>query len=382
MRSRKLPRVSGAGKSGADSYRDVGSFIARAAKIIVINLLVLVALLVPAELIFGSWFSPAGAISLSFGAAPNMLRVFSSPLYPDRPTIIYRRNANGFRGPDVDPAHIDIVTIGGSTTNELWLAEEDTWTAKLQTFLRQRGCPETIANSGIDGYTTQGHIASFDGWFDRIPGLKPRFVLAYIGINDVALDANAPRQRLIKGSDTGPLDRLSAYVAANSAVYRLYSQLRGWWHARRAGLAHGMSVVRQDAVWQAAPLSASQLDHVRAEAAGYRGRLEQLNARIRAFGARPIYVTQLRIDGRQVDGTWQQTGDWQGAISVATLQALNRELLGFCREKGEMCVDLAGKLVIPTDEFYDPMHTTPTGSARIAHFLADQLAPIVCGHPG
>jgi lysophospholipase L1-like esterase len=359
----------------------VGSIVARAAKIVGINLLVLFALLVPIELVFGSWFSPSGAISLSFGAAPNMLRVFSSPVYPDRPTIVYRRDANGFRGPGVDPARIDIVAIGGSTTNELWLVEEDTWTVKLQTFLQQRGCPETIANSGIDGYTTQGHIASFDGWFDRIPGLKPRFVLAYIGINDVALDANAPRLRLIKGSDTGPLARFSAYVAANSAVYRLYSQLRGWWHARQAGLAHGMAVVRQDAVWRPAPLSASQFDYIQAEASGYRGRLEQLNARIHAFGARPIYVTQLRIDGRLVDGAWQETGDWSGAMSVATLQALDSELLGFCREKGETCIDLAGKLVIPTDEFYDPMHTTPAGSARIARFLADELAPIVCGHP-
>jgi len=379
-----LPRVGGAEKSGAGAYRGVRSIIARAAKIVGINLLVLVALLVPIELIFGNWFSATGSISLSYGY-PNLLRVFSSPLYPDRPTIVYRRDANGFRGPGVDPAKIDIVAIGGSTTDEVLVAEEDTWTARLQTLLRQRGCPETIANSGIDGYTTQGHIASFDGWLDRIPGLKPRFILAYIGLNDTGLDAAAPTLRTSNHwarRETNPWARFSAYVAANSAVQHLYSQLRGWWHARRAGLGHGLVAVRPDVPWEPAPLSPSQLEYIRAEVSGYRGRLEQLNARIRAFGARPIYVTQRRVDARQVDGTWQEVGGSHGALYVATLQALDRELLGFCREKGEICIDLAGKLAMPTDAFYDSMHTTPSGSALIAQFLADELTPIVCKHPG
>lgn len=360
----------------------MGSIIARAGKVIGINLLVLLALLIPIELIFGNWFSAPGAIGLRYGT-PNLVRVFPSPFYPDRPTIVFRRDANGFRGPGVDPARVDIVAIGGSTTNELLVAEEDTWTAKAQTLLRQRDCPVTIANSGIDGYTTQGHIASFDGWFDRIPGLKPRFVLAYIGLNDVALDTNAPSLRRDdeRRDYTGLLTRLSAYVAASSAVHHLYSQLRGWWHARQAGLAHGTIAGQQEVTWQPAkPLSPAQLDYIRAQTVGYRGRLEQLNGLIHAFGARPIYVTQVRIDGREVDGTWQESGP-RGALYVATLQALNRELLGFCREKGEICIDLAGKLVVPTDEFYDVMHTTPAGSARIAQFLANELAPILCGHP-
>jgi hypothetical protein len=181
---------------------------------------------------------------------------------------------------------------------------------------------------------------------------------------------------------TGALTRLSTYVAASSAVHRLYSQLRGWWHARQAGLAHGTVVETRDIVWQLAkPFSPAQLDYIQAQVLGYRGRLEQLNARIHAFRARPIYVTQVRIDGRQVDGSWEESGP-RGALYVATLQALNRELLGFCREKGEMCIDLAGKLIIPTEEFYDLMHTKPAGSARIAQFLAGELAPIVCKHPG
>jgi hypothetical protein len=379
----QLPDVLRAGKSGVGSYRGVRPIIARAAQVIGVNLLVLIVLLVPVELVFGNWFSATGSISLLYGA-PNVLSVGPSPFYPDRPTIVYRRDANGFRGPGVDPAHVSILAIGGSTTNEVMIAEEDTWTVRLETLLRQRGCPQTIANSGVDGYTTYGHIASFDGWFDRIPGLKPRFVLAYIGLNDVAFDANDPTMRRddTPRNDVSPRARFLAYVAANSAVHQLYSKLRGWWHARQAGLAHGLVAVRPNAVWKPAPLSPPQLDYIRVEASGYRGRLEQLNARIHALGARPIYITQRRIDGRQVDGSWQEIEGSSGALFVATLQTLNREMLGFCRETGEACVDLAGKLVIPTDEFYDPMHTTPAGSARIAGFLADELAPIVCRRPG
>lgn len=376
-------RVLRGGKDRTGASHGAARLVTRVARIVVINLLVLLALLVPIELIFGHWLSATGSISMLYGA-PNILRVGPSPLYPDRPAMVYRRDANGFRGPGVDPAFVDILAIGGSTTNEVFNAEEDTWTARLQTLLRQRGCPQTIANSGVDGYTTYGHIASFDGWFDRIPGLKPRFVLAYIGLNDVAFDPQAPTLRRddVPRTDSSPLARFSAYVAANSAVHQLYSRLRGWWHARRAGLAHGLVAVRPGAGWKPAPLSPPQLDYIRAEVSGYRERLEQLNKRIHAFGAQPIYVTQIRIDGRQVDGAWQEIEGSSGALYVATLQALNRELLGFCRETGETCVDLAGKLAIPTAEFYDSMHTTPAGSARIAGFLADELTPIVCGRLG
>jgi hypothetical protein len=360
-----------------DSPRHQGvALLARAARLAAVNLLVLLVLLIPLELVFGDWFSPSGAITL-LNVAPNTLTIKPSPLYPAGTTITYHRDRYGLRGPGEDPAHIDILAIGGSTTNERLLAEDDTWTARLAALLRQHDCPLSIANAGVDGYTTQGHIASFNGWFDRIPGLKPRFVLAYVGLNDIALDPNAPTLLNSKQDNSTPR-RFVRYVAANSAVHRLYSQLRGWWHARQAGLLHGEVPIPPDAVWVPVSLPDGFAADAAKRASGFRKRLEQLNARIRAFGARPVYITQRRVDARQVDGAWQEVKGSGSAVLTAIVQALNRETLAFCRDSGESCIDLAGQLGFQPGDFYDAMHTTLAGSARIAGFLAPRLLPILC----
>jgi hypothetical protein len=88
-------------------------------------------------------------------------------------TITSSRNKYGFRGGPADPGAIDALVLGGSTTAERFVDDKDIWTAQLAARLREGGCPVEIANAGVDGYTTVGHIASFYGWFDRVPGLKP-----------------------------------------------------------------------------------------------------------------------------------------------------------------------------------------------------------------
>jgi lysophospholipase L1-like esterase len=349
--------------------------VRRVLRVVAVNLLVLLALVVPVELIFGDWLTGHSAISL-LNVQPNTITIKPSPVYPAGTTIVYRRDAYGFRGPGEDPAKIDVLAIGGSTTNERFIDEPDTWTVRLAALLRRRDCPLTVANAGIDGYSTVAHIASFDSWFNHVPGLKPRFVLAYIGINDAGLMPSKVFQ-IDSQRYAGFGRRLAHYLAANSALHRFYAELHGWWRAREAGLLHGNAPTGGAAAWVPAPPGEPNADKLAAAARDYRGRLEELNRRIRQFGARPIYITQTRIDGREVDGAWQEDAR-DGARYTATTAAINRETLAFCRASGETCIDLAGELVLPPEDFYDAMHVTPAGSALIAKFLADQLAPILC----
>jgi hypothetical protein len=350
--------------------------VLRIVKLIAVNLSICIALLVPVELIFGDWFSGRDALGM-LTVKSSILYIEPSPFYPAGTMITYRRNAYGLRGPDEDPAHIDILAIGGSTTNERFLDENDTWTVRLTELLRRHDCPLSIANAGVDGASTLGHIASFDTWLNRVPGLKPRFALVYIGINDAFVDPHAsalPREERY----ASPLRRFEYYIAAHSAVHRLYSVLRGLWQARQAGLPYGESPLPREIAWESVSLTDSSSSAIAERAVAYRRRLEQLNERIRAFGARPIYITQERMDGRQVDGTWQQVPGSNGAFFTAILDAINHETLAFCRGSGESCIDLAGQLVFQPGDLHDAIHTTASGSARIADFLARTLPPIVC----
>src|SRR5260370_38617804 len=99
-------------------------------RVIVVNLAVLLALALAGELVFGEWIaaSPLGRL-----AVPRNVRVTISAasLYPGGGEFLYRRDAMGFRGPGVDPARTSILTIGGSTTNQLYLPDEGSWQAVL-----------------------------------------------------------------------------------------------------------------------------------------------------------------------------------------------------------------------------------------------------------
>jgi lysophospholipase L1-like esterase len=357
--------------------RGILTMLRGSAKILGVNFLVAMVLLVPIELTFGNWFAGRDAIDL-LNVRPNTYDIEPSPLYAPGTLITYQRDAYGFRGGAINPADISVVAIGGSTTNERLLDDRDTWTARLQRLLTERGCSRTVANAGIDGYSTVAHIASFDGWFDRVRGLKPAFVLAYVGINDAGVEPSAvtpaDSQRY-----TSALRRFSHYVAANSALRRLYVSLRGWWRARQAHVLHGeVPLLRQTIEWQPAGLPADFDAEIAGKLHTYRQRLEQLSALIRKFGARPIYITQPRVDGRLVDGQWQQIAGSDGARDTATVAAINGTTLAFCRDTGETCIDLDGQLGFAPGDHYDAVHTTPAGSARIARFLSQELGPILC----
>ncbi len=354
--------------------------IRHSARIVLINLSVLLTLLAPIELIFGGWFGGPGDITL-LNVRPNTLDVQPSPLYPPAARITYSRDRYGLRGPERQPAGIDVLAVGGSTTNERLLDDSDTWTARLQTLLRQRGCRLSIANSGIDGYSTVAHIASFTTWFNRIPGLKPRFMLLYVGINDAELPPGSLTPADSQKFAT-PYRRFEHYVAAHSALRGLYVTLRGMWRARQARLEHGAMPIPADPVWEAATLPADLAAEIAAKTAAYRERLETLNRLVREFGARPVYITQSRVDGRLNDGAWQQIAGSDGARRTATLAAFNRVTLDLCHERGETCIDLAAGLAFARDDFYDAVHTTRGGAARIADFLAGALEPLLCRSAG
>jgi len=355
-------------------------FLRQAAKIAGVNLLVFVVLLIPVELWFGRWFAGPGAVSM-FDATPGRVEVRSSPLYPAGNAITNSRDRYGFRGGSADPARIDVLVLGGSTTAERYIDDKDIWTAQLEGLLRQSDCPITIANAGVDGYSTVGHIASFAGWFDRVPGLRPRFMLVYLGINDAAVN---PRAAWYEDSVRykSRWRQFEHYVAARSALRRLYVSLRGYWQARRNQLVHDEVPITPGSVWQAASLPPDFERTIDEKAQAYRARLRRLTELVRGFGAQPIYITQKRMDGRLVEGEWQQVAGSDGAQNTATVMAINRGTLAFCRETGEVCIDLAEKIEFAPGEFADALHTNPAGSAHIARFLAGELGPLLCGAAG
>ncbi|MDO8605420.1 MAG: SGNH/GDSL hydrolase family protein [Phaeospirillum sp.] len=346
--------------------------LGRILKLIAINLGLLVAGLLAVELIFGGWFSrdPIDRLNIARSSA---VQIDAAGVYPGGAPFTYRRDAWGFRGRGVAPPAIDILTVGGSTTNQLYLPDDATWQAVLARGLARLGKPAVIANSGIDGQSTVGHLFNFESWFPYVPGLKPRIVLVYVGINDAMIGVNA--------TDSLAFSSGFKWFRHNSALFRLSHTVMGALEARRTNLSHtALDFAR--AKWTDTPNTADnrQARSV-ADPAAYAERLNQLTDRIRAMGAQPVFVTQTRGDYRIRDGkVWGMVRDddeLNGVDNWRLLAEFNAVTLAVCAKREATCLDLAGELAFADGDFYDHVHNTPAGAVKIGDWLAERLARLL-----
>lgn len=316
-----------------------------------------------AEIVFGTWFFGP---NFGFLNVPRNveLRHDLSWLVPDGGTSVYRKDRYGFRGVYAEPADIDVLVIGGSTTNELYVGEGETWVDVLRAGFAAGGRNLVIVNAGVDGHSTRAHIRSFARWFPRVPGLRPDFVLAYVGLNDVELKFQEQYDRLEDGNG---MRRLRRQIANNSALYNLFRMVRGVFRARELRIVHG----RRDKFRHATPKEFEPAGW-RPSIDAYGGRLRELARRIVAFGARPIFVTQRRGDIFDIGGRMLVSYP-DSYIEREKLLRFNARTMEVCRAVGGICVDLGAELHLEPGDFYDRLHTLPSGSRKIGRYLHSRL---------
>lgn len=355
--------------------------MSRTIKIILANLFLVLLVLVAAELVFGAWFGTAYDPRLRLLCDVKFSFDVSS-LYAAKKPAVYRRDAWCLRGAFADLGEVALVTVGGSATDQRFLGEGDTWQDRLAAHLAATGRPLAIANAGVDGQSTIGHVVALEGWLTRIPRLRPHFVLFYVGLNDVVAELQAKYDAAVPA---GFWRRLDLYVKARSAVRRLVSTLVGMARARMGHLGHVQAAIDEAHVRWAPIGDLAFLRPLYAErVAAYASRLETLERLVRASGARAVFVTQARADRRLSAG-----GEMLGLVGadgrmdrdMLALGLFNEAMLEVCRRLGAICVDLAGELALGSDDYYDLTHNTPEGAEKIGAYLAAKLADEVRAAP-
>lgn len=344
-------------------------------RIIASNVLVFLTGLLVCELIFGSWFHQH---NYGFLTLPRDVYIVSDVegLYDGGGRATYSRDGHGLRGRYGTPEEIDLLAMGGSTTNELYIDDCCTWSNLLGRLARQDRLELNVANAGVDGQSSVGHIWSFAAWFPNIPGLRPRFVLVYLGINErhARLEL-ATNKGLPQYKDSAR--RIKQYLKNNSALFNLYKTVRGTIAAHRETLGHAV-LDYASATWETMPLAefhAKNCNKEKQEA--YRTRLEVLVEKIRSLGARPILATQKRGDYHVQGDTVYGIEGTDALREAKELDCLNRSTLAFCVRSGIMCIDVANRADLRPDDFYDAIHTSPTGSAKVAQIIYEEIRPLL-----
>lgn len=292
----------------------------------------------------------------------------------------YARDQYGLRGTCKEKNLADMVTIGGSTTEQKYISEGKTWQDLLQEKIN-RGKSESpfcIANAGIDGHSTFGHLASFDIWFPRIPNFRPQYFLFYVGINDASF-----RFKEIPDFDriAETTSSLKSKIKEKSVVFRIYKALNKRDIPRDTSLfAWHQYVDKRPELYSENNLSPDTLVLAKENAQAFRLRMKKILDKVHEANGIPICVTQPhtlawhfgeRYVG--VKNAFSHSGrEYNGLDYDFSIGLINKELQELCKQYNGFYVDLYQKKFELSD-FYDFVHTTPQGSQKIADYLFEEI---------
>jgi len=289
------------------------------AKVFVWNTIFILAGIIIIELFFGSWFSSNQLNNL------NILRnrIWHYDIdYPgvadNEREIIYSRDRWGLRGDYGEPEDITILTIGGSTTDQRYISDGWTWQDVMMRNFNASELAVGVANAGVDGRTTFGHQHDFDLWFPKIKNLRPRYVLLYVGINDMYF--TQPHVRFDQAHSD--VESLVVLMKRNSVVYSLLQALIGTYKVETRNIGHS-TIDYANALWTDSPKRIIKKEVLAERLELYAKRYQLLLEEIADMGAIPIVVTQPRGDARLIDGRIHGID-----YSNSDTTTINDELLG------------------------------------------------------
>lgn len=340
------------------------------------NLALLAAGSVLLELVFGGWLRPSPLNRLNL--VRNLERVYDvSALYAATPAeILYTRDEWGLRGHyGGDPSRIEMLTVGGSTTDQRAIGDGHTWQDVLGRELAAAGRPIVIANAGVDGQSTVGHLRNFAWWFPEVPGLRPRFVLFYIGINDYFIED----QSRYDGSEP-KAQSLREVLSEKSALWFVARTLRGVFLAQaRYPLGHKQGVL-EGLTWTTVGLH-SDYSFAEARVVAFGQRVQRLCRATRELGAVPLFASQptslSRLSAAGVAGV-EKTHSYgalrmNGVDYFRVRRLLDLEMARVATQEGALFLDLAIQPDWEKGDFYDYFHMTPQGAARLGRVLRREL---------
>jgi lysophospholipase L1-like esterase len=285
-------------------------------------------------------------------------------------------NELGVRGDPLPPRGeaYRILCVGGSTTECLYLDDEETWAHLLQDRLTKAwGAPVWVGNAGISGYATTEHI----DFLERFGALSEMdCVVVMAGFNDFALMTFAERGPIRRPwetpgwarSDLFKLVKRGLETAAPGAPFQ--DPAGRWIEERRE-------------VRRPAP-KVSTLPELRPSLQRFEQRLEELVALCEGHGVRTVLTNQAVLWRGELPPTAEALlwiGWTRDRRAFYTADALRGGLDAFNARVGEVAarrgVDLVDISAVSgdLDSFYDDCHFTELGARRVAGLVAAQLPP-------
>ena len=304
--------------------------------------------------------------------------------------VVQQRNSLGFRGPE-PPADfargLTVVTVGGSTTECFDLADDKTWPYMLGVDLQRHFQPLWLNNAGLSGNSTFGHYILMQ---DYLVKLQPKVAIFLVGINDVGLRSERDFDERLHEVNFRSLERFLASAAVHSELATAALNLYRFYFPKSTMINNQRDPQEIDLKklpdFKVSPekLAAMIKDHRAHYLGPYKKRLERLIAICREHNIMPVLLTQPVLYGDIVDET---TGvalghkfvakDMDGATAWDILELYNNVTREVGREQGVPVIDLAREMPKDSRYYFDLMHYTNAGAAKVADIIDAGLTPVL-----
>lgn len=295
-------------------------------------------------------------------------------------------NLYGLRGPDVDldKSDLNILCVGGSTTECLYVTDEASWPWAFQTMLKEVLSKEVfVGNAGVSGHFSLNHLYLLEHY--RYSS-KFDWVIVYCGINDMG--------RLLKGDYDEMKESFVAEqtlkkktMTKSKPYYYQFTPIQLFSFGRKVRLKkefeqdpagewyHQVRDIRQKAI-QSQRITNVPID-LNLALQRYKKDLKKILEHCVSQKQKLLFVTQATIyNGKdfKYEHFLTQHVDDQKAHDVKVLaevmDAYNQTMIKFCKEEGVPCFDIASLLEKDTSTFYDDCHLNINGSKKFAELLS------------
>ena len=352
-------------------------------RVLLFNIALIGVCVIVLELVFGDWFHPNRVDRLNL-MRDCQKRYDASYLYDGANQVVYTRDEWGLRGKYPSLEDIDIVTLGGSATDQRYIADGATWQDVIAREFAAEGRAVSVVNGGVDGQSTFGHIKDFDWWFPTLPNFKPRYVLFYVTGND-----------MFKGQDSDFDDLVNekpptwkTHIRERSAIFHLGNTAYGVYQARHVHKISHRKEPFGSWRWTTQPAASDHGEFTAARLERYRKAIALLAVKTKAIGATPIFVTQslsvyrFREDGT-VEGRAREEMYDQTMINGVDFYYICREFwavtMDECAKAGGVCINAGNEIRWQPGDFYDSIHNTPQGAERLGKYLHEKLKDLPIG---
>ncbi len=341
-------------------------------KIISINFIILIIGLIFLELFFGSWLKSSSIGSLLIPKQQN--NIIDKFPYLSTEIGIYTRDKNGFRANQYNLDEIDILVLGGSTTEERDVDDKKIWT---KVFEKNLSYKLKVLNAGIGGQTSFGHKSMFKLWFNKLDLLSPKFIVIFLGINDSLFyvenmdNHNFPNNgRELNSSNRDTLlyvnfkDNLIQYIKNNSVLHSLYLIIKGNIITNNYNLRYNSQpkIIKLQETNPPKYLL-QQKDYDNNFKNYYYENLSEILNYSKKYNSELILITQSI-----------STEHWLYDYLIK----INNFTLNFCLNNKTTCIDLASEIKsLNKNDFYDGIHTTPSGSKKIGKFISKKFEKLI-----